>query len=169
MILNAYSKLKTEIWPRIIITTDCQKKTKEIKSLIKVLGTYKKRKFINEKFCIMRGQSTAAWLRRLLPSGWNSTSSVEMTKEPSCGKKLTEKQTNSCSDLDICLTTVRKRSGWLLCTKLNLLTRNQQESVRPLEGGNILVPVDRKQKGSREVGFPCILQTAFCLICSPNH
>lgn len=127
-------------------TTGCQKKTEEVKSLINVLTTYKKRKFVNEKFQIIRGHSTAVWLRRALPSGWNSNSSVEITKERSCGKKFTEKQTNSCSVLDMCLTTVRKRSGWLLCTKPNLLTRNQQESVRPPEGGNILVPAGRKQK-----------------------
>jgi len=122
--------------------------------LINVLGIYKKRKLVNEKIQIIRGHSTAVWLRKALPSGWNSTSSVEMAKERSCGKKHTEKQTNSCSVLDMCLTTVRKRSGWLFCTKPNLLTRNQQDSVRPFEGGNILVPVDRKQKGSKEVGFP---------------
>lgn len=122
------------------------------RNLINILGTLKKRKFINEKFQIIRGHSTAAWLKRALPSGWNSTSSVEMTKERSCGKKLTEKQTNSCSVLDMCLTMVRKRSGWL-CAKPNLLTRNQQESVRPLEGGNVLVPVNRKQKGIKEVVF----------------
>lgn len=116
------------------------------RNLINILGTSKKRKFINEKFQITRGHSTETWLIRALPSGWNSTSSVEMTKERSCGKKLTEKQTNSCSALDMCLTMVRKRSGWLPCTKPNLLTRNQQDSVRPLEGGNVLLPVDRNKK-----------------------
>lgn len=147
----AKAKLKIKYGQELQSQLDARGKLK--RNFINILGTSKKRKFINEKFPIIRGHSTAAWLKRASPSVWNSTSSVEMTKERSCGKKLTEKQTNSCSVLDMCLTTVRKRSGWLLCPKPSLLTRNQQESVRPLEGGNVLVPVDKKQKGCKEVVF----------------